>query len=70
MGISIRDLWARDTGKELLRLDCWDGSAVLRRYYKALGFLELERAPEGEYWVRLFEKSVVARSINEPCADA
>jgi GNAT superfamily N-acetyltransferase len=45
-------------GVEFLRLDCWDGSAKLRSYYRAEGFTELEAAPSHGYLVRLFERRV------------
>jgi hypothetical protein len=46
----------RARGIELLRLDCWDGSARLRAYYRAAGFAELEAAPSHGFRVRLFER--------------
>lgn len=48
----------RDAGKPQLRLDCWDGNARLRAYYREAGFTELHAATEHGYTVRLFEKAV------------
>jgi GNAT superfamily N-acetyltransferase len=49
---------ARVVGHTILRLDCWDGSAKLRAYYRAAGFTELESAEEHGYRVRLFERTL------------
>ncbi len=48
--------WAREQGFPVLRLDCWDGNASLRGYYRSLGFRELGTALEHGYTVRLFER--------------
>jgi RimJ/RimL family protein N-acetyltransferase len=50
--------WAREADRTLIRLDCWDGSQPLRAYYRDLDFVELGRAKEHGYWVRLFEKAI------------
>jgi GNAT superfamily N-acetyltransferase len=41
-----------------LRLDCWDGNAKLRAFYRAAGFRELEAVPSFGYSVRLFEREL------------
>jgi GNAT superfamily N-acetyltransferase len=46
---------ARERGKSLLRLDCWDGNEFLKSFYRRLGFRMLEAVPEGDYFIRLFE---------------
>ena len=45
---------------ELLRLDCWDGNDVLRRYYRDAGFQEGDAVESYGYRVRLFEKRVAS----------
>jgi GNAT superfamily N-acetyltransferase len=45
-------------GFDRLRLDCWDGNAKLRAYYRSADFQELEAVPSHGYLVRLFEKSL------------
>ena len=47
----------RRRGKRRLRLDCWDGNEFLKKYYRVRGFQDLGRAQEGDYWVRLFERT-------------
>ncbi len=49
---------ARERGVPLLRLDCWDGNATLRAYYRAAGFLELDAVESLGYSVRRFELDV------------
>jgi GNAT superfamily N-acetyltransferase len=49
---------ARAIGHALLRLDCWDGNARLRAYYRDAGFAELESADEVGWRVRLFERAL------------
>ncbi|MCZ6465192.1 MAG: GNAT family N-acetyltransferase [Proteobacteria bacterium] len=56
--VAWAESWTRGRGLPRLRLDCWDGNEVLRRYYRDLGFEELEAATEGDFRVRLFEKCV------------
>lgn len=53
---------ARERGSPRLRLDCWDGNATLRAYYRAAGFRELEAVPEHRYAVRLFEMEIPDRT--------
>jgi len=48
--------WASKEGLASLRLDCWDGNSVLRSYYRAQGFSELEAVASDGYLVRLFER--------------
>ncbi|MBN1937459.1 MAG: GNAT family N-acetyltransferase [Anaerolineae bacterium] len=48
----------RQRGKNLIRLDCWDGNSFLKSYYQGEGFKMLETIPENDYFVRLFEKDV------------
>lgn len=48
--------WARGEGLSLLRLDCWDGNAVLRRFYSERGFTELHAMTIHGFEVRLFER--------------
>ncbi|MDP6409882.1 MAG: GNAT family N-acetyltransferase, partial [Planctomycetota bacterium] len=50
--------WAGAQGRALLRLDCWEGNAVLRAYYRGLGFVELDTVPQDGHRVRLFERVV------------
>ncbi len=62
MGARILDAAAeaaRCRGKSRLRLDCWDGNDFLKGYYRARGFEDMGRAQEGDYWVRLFERTVL-----------
>jgi GNAT superfamily N-acetyltransferase len=54
--MSFAELWSRDQGMGLLRLDCIDESENMRRYYRGLGFRELEVTTKGAQRVRLFEK--------------
>lgn len=49
---------ARTHGVPRLRLDCWDGNARLRAFYRDAGFRELEAVPSHGYAVRLFERAV------------
>jgi GNAT superfamily N-acetyltransferase len=49
---------ARATGHTRLRLDCWEGNARLRAYYRDAGFAELEAVAEHGYEVRLFERAL------------
>jgi len=46
---------AQDAGMSRLRLDCWDGNAKLRAFYRECGFSELEAVHFDGYSVRLFE---------------
>jgi len=46
----------RRRGKGRLRLDCWDGNAFLKRYYRAQKFMDIGSVRESDYWVRLFER--------------
>lgn len=48
--------WARGEGLSRLRLDCWDGNAVLRRFYRERSFTELRAATTHGFEVRLFER--------------
>jgi GNAT superfamily N-acetyltransferase len=50
---------ARASGVPRLRLDCWDGNAKLRSFYRDCGYRELEAVPSHGYSVRLFERDVV-----------
>ena len=50
--------WTRAQGVPRLRLDCFEGSARMRTYYRDLGFRELEVVAEHDYQVRLFEKDL------------
>jgi GNAT superfamily N-acetyltransferase len=56
--------WAREREWPRLRLDCWDGNAVLRRYYRDRGFAELDAVPSHGYIVRLFERTLAGEA---PC---
>ena len=49
---------ARGAGVSRLRLDCWDGNARLRAFYRDAGYRELEAAPSLGYAVRLFEREL------------
>lgn len=46
---------ARAAGVMRVRLDCWDGNAKLRSFYRACGYRELEVVPAHGYLLRLFE---------------
>ena len=46
---------ARAEGVPRLRLDCWDGNAKLRSFYRACTYREREAVPSHGYSVRLFE---------------
>jgi len=46
---------ARAEGVLRVRLDCWDGNAKLRSFYRACAYRELEVVPSHGYLVRLFE---------------
>ena len=50
---------ARHLGKTRLRLDCWDGNEFLKTYYRERDFRDAGRVQEGDYWVRLFEKTII-----------
>ena len=50
--------WSAARGLPCIRLDCWDESAVLRRYYRERGFTELDAVTSFDTQVRLFEKSL------------
>jgi GNAT superfamily N-acetyltransferase len=59
-GVSCRLLdWcaerAGERGVPCLRLDCWDGNAALRAFYREAGYRELDAVPSYGYAVRLFE---------------
>lgn len=59
-GIARRLLaWCADRGRAeraaRLRLDCWDGNANLRSFYRGCGYRELEAVASHGYSVRLFE---------------
>jgi GNAT superfamily N-acetyltransferase len=49
---------ARALGARRLRLDCWDGNAALRSFYRACAYRELEAVPSHGYLVRLFESNL------------
>lgn len=49
---------ARDAGIGLLRLDCWDGNDVLRRFYRAAGYRELHAVGGVTMRLRLFERTL------------
>ncbi len=49
--------WSLSRGFTRIRLDCWDLNPRLRRYYRDLGYRELESVMSGTYQARLFEKS-------------
>ncbi len=61
--IERAEQWSLDSGRTLMRLDCWDGSQALRAYYRDLDYRELGRAEEHGYWVRLFEKTLSSAII-------
>ncbi len=48
----------RAAGRAYLRLDCWAGNAVLRRYYTGLGFTPCGDRYLATYSVALFERAV------------
>jgi ribosomal protein S18 acetylase RimI-like enzyme len=52
---------AAASGKELLRLDCWSGNAVLCDYYERAGFGPCGTACENGYSCCLFEKVINPR---------
>ena len=50
------ELVAERDGATRMRLDCWDGNAALRSYYRSAGYSELDAVESHGYPVRLFEK--------------
>lgn len=54
------EAWGRTEGYAILRLDCWAGNDVLRRYYGDAGFEERGVVPEGPYDVRRFERRLAS----------
>ena len=62
--VAWAEFWAREQGLVRLRLDCWDESTVLRRFYRDRGFEELHCVESHGIPVRLFEKRL-ARTHSE-----
>ena len=63
VGAQIIDACTQATarrGKSRLRLDCWDGNDFLKSYYRQHGFNMLQTIPVQDYYVRLFEKPLLA----------
>jgi ribosomal protein S18 acetylase RimI-like enzyme len=52
------ELAAQRDGATRMRLDCWDGNAALRGYYRSAGYSELDAVESHGSLVRLFEKSL------------
>ena len=52
------ELAAQRDGATRMRLDCWDGNAALRSYYRSAGYSELDAVESHGSLVRLFEKSL------------
>jgi GNAT superfamily N-acetyltransferase len=50
------ELLAQGEGATRLRLDCWDGNAALRGYYRSAEYSELDAVESHGSLVRLFEK--------------
>jgi GNAT superfamily N-acetyltransferase len=65
-----RDLlrWAADrvrgAGRTLLRLDCGDGNAGLRRYYTGQGFRVVARLPARGAWYAVV---LLEQQLQPPC---
>ena len=53
------ELVAQRDGATQMRLDCWDGNAALRSYYRSAGYSELDAVESHGYPVRLFEKGLL-----------
>jgi ribosomal protein S18 acetylase RimI-like enzyme len=54
--LGYSELMAQQEGATQMRLDCWDGNAALRGYYRSAGYSELDAVESHGYLVRLFEK--------------
>ena len=54
--VAWAESWAREHDRLLLRLDCWDGNRFLRKFYRDLGFEELQVVESHGAPVRLFER--------------
>ena len=54
--VAWAESWALDRGLASMRLDCWDENTALRRFYRELGYRELQAVESYGTPVRLFEK--------------
>ena len=52
------ELVVQQDGATQMRLDCWDGNAALRSYYRSAGYSELDAVESHGSLVRLFEKAL------------
>ena len=55
--IEAAERWTTAHSLDRLRLNCWNGNTALHSLYGRLGFEEIADLPEGDFMLRLFEKS-------------